>query len=86
MNAQQLLQPPTKDDPRVEFELTYYALPWDDRMRPTFEHDRFPIREIYPTFEDAMERANDPEFDQIFDIMIHEHDPELGYIQSWEVK
>jgi hypothetical protein len=33
-----------------------------------------------------MERANDPEFDQIFDIMIHEHDPELGYIQSWEAQ
>ena len=55
-------------------------------MRSTFEHDRFPVREIYSTFEDAMGRANDPEFDHVFNIMIHEHDPELGYIESWEVK
>ena len=86
MNGQKLLQPPTKDDPRVEFELTYYALPWDDRMRSTFEHDRFPVREIYPTFEEAMGRAWEGEFAHIFDATVSEIDPELGYIQSWEVK
>ena len=86
MNGQQLLLPPAKDDPQVEFELTYYALPWDDRMRSTFEHDRFPVREIYPTFEDAMERANEPEFDHVFDIVISEVDSQMNYIDSWKVQ
>ena len=86
MNGAQLLQPLTNPAPQVEFELAYYVLPWDDRMRSTFDHDRFPIRETYPTFEEAQDRANESELDRFFDLIISEVDPELGYIASWEVQ
>ena len=86
MNGEQLLQPPTSPAPRVEFELAYYALPWDDRMRSPFYHDRFPITETYPTFEEAEARAYEPELDRFFDLIISEVDPELGYIASWEAR
>lgn len=86
MNEKQLQKPPANTDHRVEFELAYHTLPDDERMRSTFEHDRFPVREIYPTFEDAMERANEPEFDHVFDIVISEVDSEMNYIDSWKVQ
>ena len=85
MNGLHFLLPPSNPAHLVDFERAYFALPWDDRMRSTFDHNRFPIRETYPTFEEAQDRANESELDRLFDLTISEVDPELGYIASWEV-
>ena len=63
---------------RIELALR----PLIDRWRSPFYHDRFPITETYPTFEEAEARAYEPELDRFFDLIIS-----IGsYIASWEAR
>ena len=70
----------------IVFELAYYRLPFEERMSSTFDHDRRPITEEFTSFDDERNRADDPCFDDMHDITISEHDPEIGFIESWKVQ
>lgn len=55
------------------WELTYYQKPFSDRMRSSYDHDRFPEREYYSTFEGAVIEAEGLEDDyEAYAISIHE--------------
>ena len=73
-----------------EYHVAFYRLSWDERMRSTFDHDRFPEIERFSTFEDARKRVDDVEFDQYFDISISEETSYGGEststTDSWKVQ